>query len=70
MRKGLKNLERGRVKVTGTPMLGLPPVPSGDCAFFWYEVYSGLCAYHIARCPIMGVVEPMKPTVEGAGSGG
>jgi hypothetical protein len=37
-----KTLERGRVKDTGTPMLGLPPVPSGDDAFFWYEVYSGL----------------------------
>jgi hypothetical protein len=39
---GAKNLERGQVKCTGTPMLGLPPVPSGDVAFFWYEVYSGL----------------------------
>ncbi len=31
---GAKNLERGRMKCTGTPMLGLPPVPSGDVAFF------------------------------------
>ena len=38
---GEKNLERGRVKLTGTPTLGLPPVPSGDVAFFWYAVYSG-----------------------------
>ena len=30
----------------------------------------GIGAHHIARYPIMGVVEPMKPTVEGAGSGG
>jgi hypothetical protein len=34
--------KRKRVNVTGTPMLGLPPVPSRDCAFVWYEVYSGL----------------------------
>ena len=38
--KGENNLERGRVKLTGTPMLGLPPVPSGDAAFVWYAVYS------------------------------
>ena len=38
--KGEKNLERGRVKLTGTPTLGLPPVPSGVAAFFWYAVYS------------------------------
>ena len=37
---GRKNLERGRVKLTGTPTLGLPPVPSGVAAFFWYAVYS------------------------------
>jgi hypothetical protein len=47
--KGEKNLERGRVKLTGSPTLGLPPVPSGDVAFFWYAVYSGLArmALHV-----------------------
>ncbi len=59
------------MKDTGTPMLGLPPVvPSGDCALFWYEGVLGIGAHHVARYPIMGVIEPMKPTVEGAGSGG
>jgi hypothetical protein len=50
---GAKKLEWERVKVTGTPMLGLPPVPSGDYALFWYEVYSGVV-------PVMGVVVPMN----------
>jgi hypothetical protein len=51
-------------------MLGLPPVPSGDVAFLWYEVYSGLARItYVARDPIVGIVEPMKPAVEGAGPG-
>ena len=48
--KGENNLERRRVKLTGTPTLGLPPVPSGDAALFWYNVYSGLArmTLHVA----------------------
>jgi hypothetical protein len=58
------------VKVTGTPILGLPPVPSGDCAFCLVRGVLGIGAHHIARYPIMGVIEPMKPTLEGSGPGG
>ncbi len=66
---GTKNLDRGRVKCTGTPMLGLPPVPSGDDALFWYEVYSGSARIMLHVTPVMGSVEPMMPAVERAMSG-
>ena len=66
---GAKNLERGRVKCTGTPMLGLPPVPSGDVALFLVRGVLGIGAHNVARDPIMGNVEPMKPAVEGAKPG-
>ena len=67
--KGENNLERGRVKLTGTPMLGLPPVPSGDAAFFWYAVYSGLARITLHVAPSWVYIIPMKPTVEGSGPG-
>ncbi len=57
------------MKDTGTPMLGLPPVPSGDCAFFLVRGVLGISAHHIARDPVMGIIVPMKPAIEGAGSG-
>jgi hypothetical protein len=66
---GAKNLEWGRVKCTGTPMLGLPPVPSGDVAFFLVRGVLRIGAHYVARDPIMGIVKPMKPAVEGAGPG-
>jgi hypothetical protein len=58
----------GTVECTGTPMLGLPPVPSGDVAFLVRGIL-GIGAHNISRDPIMGNVEPMKPAVEGARPG-
>ena len=29
----------------------------------------GIGAHHVARDPVMGIVIPMKPAIEGAGSG-
>ena len=55
---GEKNLERGRVKLTGTPTLGLPPVPSGDAAFFWYAVYSGLARITLHVAPSWVLLYP------------
>ena len=55
---GEKNLERGRVKRTGTPTLGLPPVPSGDAAFFWYAVYSGLARITLHVAPSWVLLYP------------
>ncbi len=63
-------MERGRVKDTGTPMLGLPPVPSGDCAFFWYEVYSGLAriTLHVIPSWVLLII-PMKMAMQASSSG-
>ncbi len=54
--KGEKNLERGRVKLTGTPTLGLPPVPSGDAAFSLVRGVLQIGAHDIARCSVMGII--------------
>ncbi len=64
---GAKHLDQGRVKCTGTPMLGLPPVPSGDVAFFGTRCTIG--AHIVTRDPVMGNVEPMKPALERARPG-
>ncbi len=52
------------MKDTGTPMLGLPPVPSGDVAFFLVRGALGIGAHYVARDPIMGIIIPMKAAID------
>jgi hypothetical protein len=70
MRQGLKKFRTGTgeryrypdARVTASAVWGL--------RIFLVRGVLGIGAHDIARYPIMGVIKPMKPTVEGAGSGG
>jgi hypothetical protein len=43
-------------------------VPSGDAAFVLVRGVLGIGPHQIAFDPVMGVIKPMKPTVEGSES--
>ncbi len=67
--RGEKNL-RGRENATGTPILGLPPVPTSVRAFF----ISAVCVFRggphdFTHGSMVGIVPPMEPAIKITGRG-
>ena len=69
MRQGLKKFRTGTgeryrypdARVTASAVWGL--------RIFLVRGVLGIGAHHIARDPVMGIIVPKKPAIEGAGSG-
>ena len=70
MMQGLKKFGTGTGEGYRYPDVRVTASAVWGCRIFLVQGVLGIGAHDVARYPIMGVIKPMKPTVEGAGSGG
>ena len=69
MRKGLKKIGTGTGESYRYPDARVTASAVWGCCIFLVRGVLGIGAHHIARDPVMGIIIPMKPAIEGAGSG-
>ncbi len=70
MMQGLKKFGSGTGERYRYPDARVTASAVWGCCIFLVRGVLGIGAHHIARYPIMGIIEPMKPTVEGLMTGG
>ncbi len=71
MMQGLKKIRTGTVAIYRYPDVRVTASAVWGCRIYICLVRGvlGIGPHHIACDPVMGIIKPMKPTVEGSGSG-
>jgi hypothetical protein len=69
MKQGLKTFGPGTVESYRYPDARIIASAVWGLRIFLVRGVLGIGAHHVARDPVMGIIIPMKPTIEGAGSG-